>query len=415
MRDKWVFSFLQYWYQDLKSFFQRNGRAFWQEMIETQEVAVILAKMAVLKKVTVEEKKAVIQQFKDLGKMGLVFSIFIAPGGSVLLPLLAKFLPWDLLPSTFKKEVKKKVHVGEDFFIRSEADIIKEIEEEHKIQLKERQVSWLIEDFEATEKTVRSPAGVKSLLTHYMDSNHHHFLRLMKVLGYPISRWKKAIREFQWDKTYPVIQELEGSLFKKSFEKEAYRILNQLEDLVKHPVPVELVLMMSLGLFKRASVWDRDRIILYFGLDIILYRADDPRLLFTITLSQYIGRWLRYSLMMKESYFHMDWKEAMTNYNSIPYRDRFFNSGISLAFSEEVCSGAKDHELLQVGKGDLQKIKKYLPEDISDIQKKSHRDPVAVIDRYASLLISRKLLKRYSYNELLHLPTDYYFKHLNDL
>ncbi len=415
MRDKWVFSFFQYWYQDLKAFFQRNGKAFWQEMIETQELVVILAKMAVLKKVTTEEKKAVIQQFKDLGKMGLVFSIFIAPGGSVLLPLLAKFLPWDLLPATFKKEVKKEVHVGEDFFIKSEADIIKEIEEEHRIHLKGRKVHWLIEDFEDIKKTVVSPEGVKSLVTRYMDSNHHHFLRLMKALGYPISRWKKAIREFRWDKTYSVIQELEGSLFKKSFEKEAYSILDQLEDLVKQPIPVEIVLMVSLGLFKRVAVWDRDKIALYFGLDSILYRASYPRLLFTITLSQYIGRWLRYSLMMKESYFHMDWNEAMRNYNSIPYRDRFLNSGISLAFSEEICSGAKDHELLQVGKGDLQKIKKYLPEDIPDIQKKSHQDPVAVIDRYASLLISRKLLKRYSYNELLHLPSDYYFKHLNDL
>ncbi len=415
MREKWIFSFFQYWYQDLKSFFQRNGRAFWQEMIETQEIVVILAKMAVLKKVTVEEKKAVIQQFKDLGKMGLVFSIFIAPGGSVLLPLLAKFLPWDLLPATFKKEVKKEVHVGEDFFIRNEADIIKEIEKEHKIRLKERKVSWLIEDFELAQKKVQSLGGEQALLTHYIHPNHYHFLHLMRVLRHPISRWKKAIRGFQWDKIYPVIQGLEGSLFKKSFEREALSILNHLEDLVKHPIPVDLVLMISLGLFKKASVWDRDRIVLYIGLDSILYRADYPRFIFTLTLSQHIGRWLRYSLMMKESYFHMDWNEVMVHYNSIPYRERFFNSGISLAFSEEICSGAKDHELLQVGKGDLQQIKKYLPEDISDIKRKSCQDPIGVIDRYASLLISRKLLKRFSYNELLHLPADYYFNHINDL
>ena len=44
------------------------------------------------------------EQLIDLAKAVPALAIFAAPGGMVLLPLLAKLLPFDVLPSSFSQK-----------------------------------------------------------------------------------------------------------------------------------------------------------------------------------------------------------------------------------------------------------------------------------------------------------------------
>ena len=49
-----------------------------------------------------EEKEAVKTQFKDLAKSIPALTIFMLPGGAILLPIILKLIP-DLIPTAFKE------------------------------------------------------------------------------------------------------------------------------------------------------------------------------------------------------------------------------------------------------------------------------------------------------------------------
>jgi hypothetical protein len=72
-----------------------------QEIRETKELAELLAKASVGGTLTDEEKGKVRQQLLDLAKTIPALAIFAAPGGMLLLPILLKLLPFNLLPSSF--------------------------------------------------------------------------------------------------------------------------------------------------------------------------------------------------------------------------------------------------------------------------------------------------------------------------
>ena len=74
------------------------------EIRQTGELGTLLGKAAAGKTLTADEKRKVKAQLIDLAKVVPALAIFAAPGGLLLLPLLAKVLPFNLLPSAWDKD-----------------------------------------------------------------------------------------------------------------------------------------------------------------------------------------------------------------------------------------------------------------------------------------------------------------------
>jgi hypothetical protein len=72
-----------------------------QEINETRELGELLAKASLGVTLTDVEKAKVREQLIDLAKTIPALAIFAAPGGMLLLPILIKLLPFNLLPSSF--------------------------------------------------------------------------------------------------------------------------------------------------------------------------------------------------------------------------------------------------------------------------------------------------------------------------
>jgi len=80
---------------------KKNKRMLLQELGESKELVYLMAK-ATYNKLTPEESKKVREQLIDILKTIPAVSIFMIPGGSVLLPVLLRFLPKKyILPSSF--------------------------------------------------------------------------------------------------------------------------------------------------------------------------------------------------------------------------------------------------------------------------------------------------------------------------
>jgi hypothetical protein len=80
-----------------------NLGAIATEIRETGELGGLLAKAAAGRTLSPAEKRKVKAQLIDLAKAVPALAIFAAPGGMLLLPLLAKPLPFNLLPSAWEK------------------------------------------------------------------------------------------------------------------------------------------------------------------------------------------------------------------------------------------------------------------------------------------------------------------------
>ena len=85
----------------------QNLGAVAREIRETGELGGLLAKAAAGRDLTGAEKRKVKSQLIDLAKAVPALAIFAAPGGLLLLPLLAKLLPFNLLPSAWEKAPAK--------------------------------------------------------------------------------------------------------------------------------------------------------------------------------------------------------------------------------------------------------------------------------------------------------------------
>jgi hypothetical protein len=72
-----------------------------QEIRKTGELAELLAKATAGTELSALEKSKVRSQLIDLAKTIPALAIFAAPGGMLLLPILLKLLPFNLLPSSF--------------------------------------------------------------------------------------------------------------------------------------------------------------------------------------------------------------------------------------------------------------------------------------------------------------------------
>ena len=96
---------IQHFYKNtnrmVKVLIMRNKNRLLKEILESKELVVLLSK-STHKDLSEEEKHKVKEQLLDICKTIPSLAIFILPGGSVLLPILIKFIP-QLLPSSFNE------------------------------------------------------------------------------------------------------------------------------------------------------------------------------------------------------------------------------------------------------------------------------------------------------------------------
>lgn len=79
----------------------RNKSRFIKEISQSRELAILLSNSTV-RELSKEEKKMVRKQLLDICKTVPSLAIFLLPGGSILMPLLVRFIP-QLLPSAFNE------------------------------------------------------------------------------------------------------------------------------------------------------------------------------------------------------------------------------------------------------------------------------------------------------------------------
>jgi DnaJ-domain-containing protein 1 len=92
------------WVDELSTTMKKNYRALLKEVRETGELSKLLARAARGQKLSSDEKAAMREQLINVAKAVPALAIFAAPGGLLLLLALAKVLPFDLLPSSFRDE-----------------------------------------------------------------------------------------------------------------------------------------------------------------------------------------------------------------------------------------------------------------------------------------------------------------------
>jgi hypothetical protein len=85
-----------------------NLEAIVTEIKQTGELGELLAKAASGTALDTEERAKVKAQLIDLAKAVPALAIFAAPGGMLLLPLLAKLLPFSVLPSAWDRKGKAR-------------------------------------------------------------------------------------------------------------------------------------------------------------------------------------------------------------------------------------------------------------------------------------------------------------------
>jgi hypothetical protein len=83
---------------------EKNFQALLNEVKETGELSVLLARAARGQKLTRDEKRRMREQLLDVARAVPALAIFAAPGGILLLVALAKVLPFNLLPSSFREK-----------------------------------------------------------------------------------------------------------------------------------------------------------------------------------------------------------------------------------------------------------------------------------------------------------------------
>ncbi len=88
---------------DFQTALKRNLDALVAEIYETKELFQLLTK-ATHETLNEEEKAKVNAQLIDIMKTIPALAIFALPGGAILLPIVIKILPFNILPSNFQRD-----------------------------------------------------------------------------------------------------------------------------------------------------------------------------------------------------------------------------------------------------------------------------------------------------------------------
>ena len=91
--------------EEIKALLQRNKLRLYQELSQSKE-AMYLIKKSTKTKLNEEEKEKIKIHLIDICKSVPALAVFLLPGGTLLLPLLVKFIP-DILPSAFRDDPTK--------------------------------------------------------------------------------------------------------------------------------------------------------------------------------------------------------------------------------------------------------------------------------------------------------------------
>ena len=92
--------------QNVEVLITRNKKRLYKELSESKELMVLLAK-STHRDLDEKEKKKVKKQLLDICKTVPSLTVFMLPGGSLLLPILIKFIP-KLLPSAFNENLENE-------------------------------------------------------------------------------------------------------------------------------------------------------------------------------------------------------------------------------------------------------------------------------------------------------------------
>lgn len=87
---------------EIKVAIKKNKKRLAKELTESKEL-VFLLKKSMTSSLLSEEKEKVKEQLLDICKAIPAFTVFMLPGGALLLPLLIKLIP-DILPSAFRED-----------------------------------------------------------------------------------------------------------------------------------------------------------------------------------------------------------------------------------------------------------------------------------------------------------------------
>ena len=90
--------------EEIKESIQRNKKRLAKELSESKEL-VGLIKKSMTTDLSEKEKDQVKNQLLDICKAIPAFTVFMLPGGALLLPLLIKLIP-DILPSAFREDTE---------------------------------------------------------------------------------------------------------------------------------------------------------------------------------------------------------------------------------------------------------------------------------------------------------------------
>ncbi|GFD93059.1 hypothetical protein KUL156_35240 [Alteromonas sp. KUL156] len=87
---------------EIKEAIYKNKKRLAKELQESREL-IFLVRKSLTTSLTDEEKAKVKEQTLDICKAIPAFTVFMLPGGALLLPLLIKLIP-DILPSAFRED-----------------------------------------------------------------------------------------------------------------------------------------------------------------------------------------------------------------------------------------------------------------------------------------------------------------------
>ena len=88
--------------EEIKELLLKNKKRLHLELQQSKE-AIYLLKKSTYTTLSEEEKEKVKNQLLDICKAIPSFTIFMLPGGALLLPLLIKLIP-EILPSAFRED-----------------------------------------------------------------------------------------------------------------------------------------------------------------------------------------------------------------------------------------------------------------------------------------------------------------------
>tara|TARA_Y100000817_G_C16832856_1_gene534308 strand:- start:192 stop:656 length:465 start_codon:yes stop_codon:yes gene_type:complete len=91
----------------LKKDLRQNAKKINEEVQLEKDAILLLKKHSKGAKLTKAEKKIVKTSLIDICKVVPSLGIFLLPGGMILLPLVSKILPFDLMPSAFQDRKKR--------------------------------------------------------------------------------------------------------------------------------------------------------------------------------------------------------------------------------------------------------------------------------------------------------------------